>query len=74
MYLNNTIPCWPDVGLVTAETCSQMYPVPIIQLLVYVIISVIKVHSTSFSNGIPLEKLVECTLITLFLVGLMMAG
>jgi len=26
------------------------------------------------NNGIPLEKLVECTLTTLFLVGLTMAG
>ena len=23
-FLNSTFPCWPDDGLVTAETCSQI--------------------------------------------------
>ena len=33
-----------------------------------------KLNFFNVNNGIPLEKLVECTLTTLFLVGLMMAG
>ena len=32
-----------------------------------------KLKVFNVNNGIPLEKLVECTLTTLFLVGLMMA-
>jgi len=37
-------------------------------------IEFLKLKVFNVNNGIPLEKLVECTLITLFLVGLMMAG
>ena len=51
-------------------TCFGRYPA-IIRLTRN---SVIKVHSISFTNWIPLVKLIECTLITLFLVSLMMAG
>ena len=38
-----------------------------IQLVVYI-------KTFNVNSGIPLEKLVECILITLFLVGLMMTG
>ena len=33
-----------------------------------------KLQVFNVNNGIPLEKLVDCTLTTMFLVGMMMAG
>ena len=63
MYLNNTI-SWQLV------TFGYMFR-PLPAIIRPTRNSVVKVHSTSISNW---KKPVECTLITLFLVGLMMAG